>query len=162
MIACTTTETDPSAVSWGDMLFGKRLDNYLATQKKTFFKLQAEANNLEKRLFIQENRLKELEQDIIVFKAQSAELHAENSNLETDVLKQKQRLQVAFNRVKNLRSEEKTLTSELAQLNDKQLVINRMLAQKEQVDILNSEVEILERAIDRVLLIRAQHALSVE
>lgn len=159
--ACVSTETDPARVTWGDLSEGKRLEAYLESRRADLTKLETEAQSLSAQLSRKEAAL-----DSVDVALAAAEKDAHNSDAELSVIRQeltRANAQLTATRAKaaELQTRIATLRANLMQLQDKRAAQEQIALSEVQLKRLQGEVEMLERTIERTLLVRARHALQI-
>lgn len=157
-----TTETDPSKVNWMDLTFKKdRLDAHLDSRRNELARLQSQARELENRLKKKDLELDTVNEKLQSAKAQSATQQRELDALNDDIKEKQNELSSLQAKLVQLQTEHSNLMSNLESLNqNKREVDAKIMRSETEIEQLQDEVAVLERAIDRILLVRAKHALE--
>ncbi|WP_177419863.1 hypothetical protein [endosymbiont of Lamellibrachia barhami] len=161
----TTKETHPTRVSAGDLWWGNdRLEAYLESRKRELKSMQKHALLLESRLYDREEKLKSLDRSLKAESAKAENIEHKQREIERAVSKKRTELARVVKEVKGLKVELAKFESLLATAKerDKQIVKERMAEYEVEIEDLGAEVAVLERSIDRILLVRAKHALETE
>lgn len=157
----TTTETDPSKVSWGDLIRGDRLEAHLASRRQELARLEQQSSVLEQRLLQKKRQLKTLDNKVQSARKVSSSAKQELADLNDEISVKQAELESVLSKLQELRSEEKMLRESLAALNnDKREMDEKLIRYDLEIKQLETEVSVLEKAIDRILLVRAKHALE--
>lgn len=157
----TTTETDPSKVSWGDLIRGDRLDAHLASKRQELSRLEQQSSALEQRLLQKKSQLKTLDNRVQTARKTSSSAEQELADLNDEITVKQAELESVLSKLQELKSEEQNLREGLAALNeDKREMDEKLVRHELEIEQLESEVVVLEKAIDRILLVRAKHALG--
>ena len=163
--ACATTQTHPARVSAWDLTVGKgRLDAYVESRRQELARLQEQALNLEKRLQIKENELAVLDEQLGKETALARKAGNKQNAAEQQVLAQKTELNNIKQEIAVLKqkiSEQETLLGNVKEEN-KRRIRETIMAYEVEIEDLDAEISVLERAIDRIVLLRTKHALETE
>lgn len=160
LTACTTNETAPSKVSWGDLAEGKRLDAHLESKRRELRALSQEAAGLSERLNRRRGDLASAARALSSETAKSAEAKREERRINADIQRAQQKLEALESRIKQIRRDTEELRSQKSKLEDRRAA-TRLIARREiEVKNLEKEVVNLERTIERILLVRAKHGLK--
>lgn len=158
---CATTETDPSKVSWGDLLRSDRLDAHLDSRRQELTRLEQQSSALERRLLQKQSQLKALDIKVQTARNLSESATGELTELNSEIAVKHDELETTLTKLKELRAEEQKLRQSLAGLNNNKREMDEKLVRYElEIEQLETEVVVLEKAIDRILLVRAKHALG--
>ncbi len=155
---CATTQhTDPAKVSWGDLREGSRLQRYLERRQEELARLEGVATGLERHLTQKSGELNDLQQRLGNVRAKSAASRQNIANLNIEIQKQQTALTDKQAEIKSLKSEMQRLSRETK---DQQLLKERIASYEVEIEDLQQEVEVIDRSIDKILTIRARHALE--
>ena len=158
---CATTETDPTKVSWGDLIRGDRLAAHLDARRQELKRLEAQSSALELRLLEKQDQLQSLNQKVQTARNLSNTANNELAGLNAEIETNQNELKQTLTKLQSLRAEEQGLRQSLATLNsDKRAMDEKLIRYELEIEQLESEVVVLENAIDRILLVRAKHALE--
>lgn len=161
----TTMETHPTRVSVGDLVFGRnRLDEYIESRREKLAVMQKEALDLEKRLQKKEQELAALDHKLRNETTVALEVERKQKSIEKEVLDKQFELGKTTQDVVNLRqklSHQEVLLGNAKEENKRQ-IREAIAAYEIEIEDLESEVSVLERAVDRILTVRTKHALETE
>lgn len=160
--ACTSTQTHPSEVTWGDLVEGDRLNAYLKSREADLQRLQAESAGLEAQLSKSSASLASVDRALAEAEKTASSSDAELVALRAEVSRAGEQLQSARTRAADLQAQIVGLRESLKTLNDKAAAQEQIARSEVQLERMQREVATLERAIDRTLLVRAKHALRTE
>ena len=160
-VACVSQETDPTRVTWGDLAEGKRLDSYLESRKADLAKLQTDAQGLSTTLSQRQAKLDAVEAALVDAERNASSSAAELAAIRQELTRSKEQLAAARARATDLQSQITNLRANLLQLQDKRSAQEQIALNEVKLQRLQGEVEVLERAIERTLLVRARHALQM-
>ena len=158
--ACTTTETNPATVSWGDLIYGERLDSHLQQRLKVLEDLKQKVASLENRLLNSEGELDKLNLKLIGLKNNSIQLNHLRNQLLSDIQNKKKELATMTTRMKELKQKEGDLRESFSRLHDQRTVNEQLASYKIEISQLEGDISNLERSIERTILLRAKHALE--
>ena len=161
----TTTETHPTRVSSADLWWGSdRLDAYLESRRGELQKLQGQASQLESRLYEREQELAKLNMRLKQETAKTAEAENKQRLVEQEVRAKQSQLNDIQTEVSGLKRKMSQLEVRLsnAEEKNKQRIKERIAEYEVAIEDLEGEVIVLERSIDRILLVRAKHAMESE
>jgi len=154
---CTTNETDPTRVSTGDILFGKkRLDIHLKNRRKELAVLQQKQTHLQKRLNERRFELNKLNQDLINTQKNSARIDKELLDISTELKNRQKQLETLEQRKRRLDTDIALLKSNLESRQNSTQDLAKLELQAEKLE---RDIKVIEQAIDRTLKVRARHAL---
>jgi chromosome segregation ATPase len=160
--ACTSTATHPSEVTWGDLIEGDRLEAYLKSREADLKRLEAESASLTTQLSKSQASLDSVERALAAAEKTAKGSDAELVALRADVSRANEQLASARGRAADLEIRIAGLRAELKTLNHKTAVQERIAKNEVQLERLQGEVAMLERAVERTLVVRARHALQTE
>lgn len=156
----TTNETDPTKVSWGDLLFGQdRLEDHLQERRNELAKLKKEADALGVRLSTKQQQLNQLDQKLNSVRQSNIRSKKELTQLQQDVKNKQIELQQTQEQIAALKQKEASLKAELETVKDKRTAAEKLTRYQIEIEQLETEVTLLEKAIDRILLVRVKKAI---
>nr|WP_281722625.1 hypothetical protein [Nitrosomonas nitrosa] len=157
-----TKETNPSKVNWYDLTIGSdRLEEYIKSRKQELARLEQQSSVLEQRLVQKKIQLQELGTRLQSAEQDSSRSTKELTDLNQEIAIKKAELESVLSRLNQMKAEERQLKENLAHLTGKKREVDERLVRYElEIEQLESEVVLLEKAIDRILLVRAKHALG--
>lgn len=159
----TTTETHPTRVSAGDLWYGSdRLDAYLESRRKELRNMQMHAASLEAQLGAHKSELVSLDLALSKEQSQTSQVDRERQQLEQQVKQKLAELNDKEQEVQQLNAQMAQLESDLSTAKDKRAIQNQMAGFEVEIEDLESEIALLERSIDRILVVRAKHGLETE
>jgi len=163
LAGCATNETDPTKVSWGDIIGmqvsdDSRLNQHLEKRQQELENLRQKAHQLDQRLWRKQRELNRLDaeasQQQVKTRAAQKKLAEYNRQIET----KKAELTAAINKAKDLKQKEADLNARLATFNSDREAREELMRYQIEIEKLENEVVTLENAIDRILLVRAKYA----
>lgn len=158
--ACATRQVDPARVSWGDLLRGDRLQQHLQSRRAELHQLDQGAMVLAQLLAERTRALRTLDAELANQQAVSARSQQEVDAVRQSVAESQRQLTLARTRVHQLSMDLQRQRGTLAQTKAQQIEQDAEVARhKAELLELEREVGVLERAIDRTLLVRARVAL---
>ena len=159
----TTTETNPARVSAGDLWYGsERLEAYLESRRKELGDMQAHASSLGTKLELRKDELVRLDTALRGEQAKTGQVDRKRQLLEQEVQQKLAELNKKEQEVQKLKSELAQLESDLHKAQDKRAVNTQMAEFEVEIEDMEAEIAVLERSIDRILVVRAKHALETE
>jgi chromosome segregation ATPase len=160
-VACVSQETDPTRVTWGDLAEGKRLNSYLESRKADLAKLDAEARGLSSTLQQRQATLDAVEAALVTAERDASASATELTAIRNELARSNQQLAAAKTQAAELQAQVSSLRANLLQLQDKRAAQEQIALNEVKLQRLQGEVEVLERSIERTLLVRARHALQM-
>ena len=155
---CATTQhTDPARVSWGDIQEGSRLQQYLDRKRQELARLEGVAADLDHHLARQSNQLHGLQQRLGNVRSESVASRNRIAALNAEIEKQQAELSDKRARIRQLKAEMQRLARERK---DQQELKGRIASYEVEIEDLQQEVEVIDRSINKILTIRARHALE--
>lgn len=160
LAACTTNETAPSKVSWGDLAEGKRLDAHLEGKRRELRALSQEAEGLSERLNRRRDDLAIAARTLSTESAKSAEAKRDERKINADIQSAQKKLEALEASIRLLRLDIEKLGLQKNKLENRREATRLIARRQIEVKKLEKEVVNLERAIERILLVRAKHGLK--
>jgi chromosome segregation ATPase len=157
---CTTQQTDPARVSWGDLIEGRRLDAYLESRRQELRALDQQSAALAARLDQRRGQLASLNRDLSQAQAKSAASRAELQKINGDVTTAQRELERLSADVERLRQESASLKLQATTAQERRAAAEQVARQEAELERLQVDITALEQAIERTLLTRARHALE--
>ncbi len=150
----TTSETDPAAISMGDLWFGKdRLDSYLVSRQQELTCLEEKTGELAARLEQRQQALSLLDAEMGSETSLDATAQAARKDLAQKVRQQRQKLQARQKELGELRANVAQLKQQLAGAEDekRRRLTEEIVACEIALEDLEKAVGRLERSIAKVL-----------
>lgn len=164
LLGCaTTTETDPDKVSASDLWFGKdRLDGYLAERRKELRSLQADSERLGQRLQATLSDLRAADRDFDSKSSRNSKQQASINNTNIQIDRRRTELNKTKLEIDSIRSNLAKLQKQLAtkKIEDEQQLRRTLTRYEIEIEDLQGEVSILERAISGLISARAKAVLE--
>lgn len=138
------------------------MDIYLKARRKELQRMQEQASALETRLHKREKQLAVLERQLNRQNARTAKVERQQRALEEDVRKKRAESERMGHEISKLKQGLVAEEANLQTAKNKRAIRQKMAKYRVEIQDLESEVVVLERSIDRILLVRAKHALETE
>ena len=165
VFACApTAETDPSKVSMYDLWFDQdRLESHLDSKRQELASLEAKSAALEKRLADKQDQLQGLDLALREEKQNKRAVDHAWTEVSQEIESTTAELEQVLRETKTLNTGLVLLESTLTVSSDEQQEVeDRIIGYQVEIDNLEAETVVLERAIDRLLAVKAKHALETE
>lgn len=165
VFACSpSNETDPSKVSMYDLWFGQdRLESHIDEKRQELLGLEQQSVALEKRLAEKQVELEGLDATLRKEKKNKQRVDRTWSEVSKEVDSKTVELQQVLRETKRLNTDLVMLKATLISASDeKQEIEDQIELYHVEIEDLEAETTVLERAIDRLLAVKAKHALETE
>gem|GEM_PF-2132055 len=158
--ACTSTETRPSQVTWGDLVEGNRLDAYLKSREADLKSLESQSAGLSAQLSKNEASLAAVEAALAAAEKTASQSDAELAAIRRNLESAEEELAEVRGRATDVQARIAGLRAGLQHVNDKATAQEQIARSEVQLERLQSEVAALEKQIQGTLLVRARDVLD--
>lgn len=160
---CTGGSKHPAHVTTYEILFKqKELNAHLDKKRKELNSMQKKASDLESILYQQKMKLKKANNKYYKKLSKNKEISFKEQNFQKQLIQKNKELEQLSGQLNSLKKEMNNLENKLSSTkkNNKKVIRENIARQKIEIEDLESEIALLERSINRILIVRAKHSLE--